>query len=321
MPGVPVYVNVIWDPTAGFNTHTYWDPVATAAPPPGVPKPSTPTYAIEMIATQMWTAGYALGINKFTETVKHLGVPICVSGHDIGILIPDVTIPFTNLYYAIMWPFSGRKMTFTSSTVLMDKNPVACSQAFPVPLPMMTCGDPLTLPNALPLANFTHSLTVGMTLGDFLLGLAQIAISVAVDAVFEWGGKAFQGIASRFGKEAAEEAAERVAREVAEEAAESASSVLTRQMLREVAGKLGLTPKSLAKRGVNGLAGFGVEAAQGKANPTFKVGVGGGPVPQLGVQSGGDADAEGRFGTTEVGGVPVGGTVGNTPTNDPLDII
>lgn len=320
MPGIPVYVNIVWDPTAGYNTHTYWDPALTSAPPPGVPKPGTPTYAIEMIATQMWTAGYALGSNKFTETVKHLGMPICVSGHDIGILIPDVTIPFTNLYYAIAWPFSERKMTFAASTVLMNKNPTACSQIFP-PLPMMTCGDPLTLPNAYPLANLTHSLTVGMTLGDLLWGLASIAVSVAIDCVFEWGGKAYQGIARRFGKEAAEAAGERVAREAAEEAAESASRVLTRQLLNEVAGKLGLTPKSLAKRGVNGLAGFGLEAAQGNANPTFKVGVGGGPVPQLGVQSGGDADGEDRFGTTEVGGVPVGGTFGNTPTNDPLDII
>ena len=141
MPGtVPVYVNIVWDPTVGYNTHTWWDPVQTAAPPPGVPKPNTFNPALEMLATQMWTAGYFLGLNKFTTNVFHLGMPICVADHDQGILIPDITFPPVNLWYVIQWPTSGRKMTFQSSVVLMENNPTSCSQLLPIPLAMMTCG-------------------------------------------------------------------------------------------------------------------------------------------------------------------------------------
>ena len=127
-----VHVNVAYDPTLGINSHTLW---ATMLP---IPAPSTPTFAIEMIATQMWTAGYFLGQNKFTSKVKHNNFPICQGDHDIGILIPDITIPPVNFYYLIMWPFSSRKMAFSSSSVKFDGKPVGCSQIAPIPLPMMT---------------------------------------------------------------------------------------------------------------------------------------------------------------------------------------
>lgn len=303
--GVPVFVNIVWDPTLGYNTHTWWDPVATAAPPPGVPKPSTFNPAIEMIATQMWTAGYFLGQNKFTTKTFHLGMPICIDDHDQGILIPDVTIPLPNLFYAIMWPFSGRKMTFKASTVQMEGKPTSCSQIAPVPLAMLTCGDPLTLPLAFPLVNWTHSLTVGMTLMDFIMGAINAVVTAAVDALFEWGVPGIgKWISGKLGKEVAEEVAQ----------------TLGPKLLNEALGKLGLTPKAFAKNVVNGLAGWATEMASGADNPSFKVGVGGGPLPQVGVQAGGDPNDPGRFGTGEVGGVPVGGTVGNTPS-DPLDII
>ncbi len=317
MPGAPVFVNLIWDPTLGYNTHTWWDPVQTAAPPPGVPKPNTPNPALEMIATQMWTPGYFLGQNKFTKKTLHMGVPICVADHDQGILIPDITFPPPNLWYLIQWPFSSRKMTFQASTVQMDGNPVSCSQIAPVPLPMMTCGDPLTLPLSFPLVNWTHTLTVGLTLADFLVGLANIAISVAIDALFEWG---IPGMGKLIAGKAAKEAGEKAGEKLAKEGAEEAGDTLGKSLLKEAAGKLGLTPKSFAKRVVSGLANFGMAEATGAKNPSFQVGVGGGPVPQVGIEEGGATTDPGRFGTTDVGGVPIGGVVGNTPT-DPLGVL
>jgi len=303
--GMPVFVNVIWDPTMGMLSHTWWDPTMTAAPPPGVPKPNTPNPSIEMIATQMWTAGYALGLNKFTAKTLHLNVPICIADHDQGILIPDLTIPPPNLWYVIQWPFSGRKMTFQASTVQMDGQPTSCSQLVPIPLPMMTCGDPITAPTAFPLINFTHTLTVGMTLGDFLMGLASIAISIAIDAFFEWG---VPGIGKLIGGKAG--------KEVAAKAADTLGPALAKAAL----GKLGLMPKDLAKKIVSGLAGWGLAAGTGQDNPTFKVGVGGGPVPEIAVTVGGPAQDPSRLASTTVGGVPVAVTSGNTPTNDPLNV-
>jgi len=303
--GMPVFVNVIWDPTLGALCHTWWDPAMTAAPPPGVPKPNTPNPSIEMIATQMWSAGYFLGLNKFTTKVMHMSVPICVADHDQGILIPDLTIPPPNLWYAICWPFSSRKMTFQASTVQMEGQPTSCSQLVPIPLPMMTCGDPLSAPTAFPLINFVHNLTVGMTLGDFLMGLANIAISIVVDAFFEWGVPGIgKFIGGKLGREAAEQAADR----------------LGPALLKAALGKLGLTPKDLAKKIVSGLAGWGLAAGTGQDNPTFKVGVGGGPLPEIAVQVGGPAQDPNRLTGTTVGGTPVSVVSGNTPTNDPLNV-
>jgi hypothetical protein len=302
MATLPVFVNVVWDPTLGYNTHTWWCPAQTAAPPPGVPKPCTFNPAIEMIATQMWTAGYALGQNKFTTTVLHLGMPICIADHDVGILIPDLTIPPPNLWYVIQWPFSGRKMATVASTVQMNGQPVSCSQLAILPLPMLTCGDPLTLPLAFPLVNWTHTLTVGATAGDLFRGVINAVVTIAIDALFEWGVPGVGKLISR-----------RLGREAGERAAKTLGPALLSQFL----GKLGLTPTSFAKRVVSALAGWATSAASG--NPTFSVGVGGGPVPQIGVQAGGTPDS-GVVGSTTVGGVPVSVVGSNTPTNDPLNI-
>ena len=294
-----VHVNVAVDPTLGINSHTLW---ATMVP---VPAPSTPTFSFEMIATQMWTAGYFLGQNKFSTTIQHKQFPVCVAGHDIGILIPDVTIPFVNAYYTIMWPFSSRKMSFTASTVKFDGQPVACSQIAPIPLPMMTCGDPLTAPTAFPIINWLNQLKVGMTLSDLVMGIAQIAVSIAIDAIF----------AKLGGKTGADEAAEAAA----EAAKRSVGRQIAGALLPEIADKLGLSPKSFAKKAVNSLAGFGFSSLEG--NPTFKLGVGGGPVPEIGIQAGGDPKDSGWITNGDVMGVPVGPTLGNTPTNDPLHIV
>ena len=288
LPNMPVHVNVIWDPTVGMNFHTLWGPPPAIPPLPGTPVPS-----IEMITTQMWTAGFLLGQNKFTKKTLHKGVFMCIGAHDIGTLIPDVTIPPVNAYYTIMWPFSSRKISFMASTVHMEKQPTSCSQIFP-PIPMITCGDPLGLPLAYPVANLLNNLTVGMSFADFLMGYLRVAVSMAIDAIFEWGP------IGNFFKKGAGDAATSIARTIAS----------------EVAGKLGVTPAALAKNAVSALANWGVSALEG--NPTLAMKVGGGLVPEIGVQAGGNAeDVHGG----EVFGVPVGATTGNIPTSEPIDML
>lgn len=298
MPGtVPVFVNVIWDPTMGYNTHTLWDPALTATPPPGVPKPSTPTYAIEMIATQLWTVGYLMGKNKFAPTVLHMGAPICIADHDLGPLIPDLTVPPANLYYVIMWPFSGRQMATTASTVQMTGQPTSCSQLFGLPpIPMLTCGDPLTLPLSFPIINCVHTLTVGATAGDLLLGVFKAVMTAAIDAFFEWGVPGLGKLI--FGK-----------------AAEGVGRTLGREILQQALGKAGLTGSSFAKAVVNGLAGYAQGLLSGDPNASVTIGVLGGVG---GVQIGGDPNDPNRFWGTTVGGVPVSGV--HTPAGDPLHI-
>jgi hypothetical protein len=78
---------------------------------------------------------------------------------------------------------------------------------------------------------------------------------------------------------------------------------------------LGLSPGSAAKNAVNALAGWGVSALEG--NPTLSFKVGGGLVPEVGVQVGGDATA----GSGEVFGIPVTATSGNMVTGEQIDIL
>ncbi len=307
-----VHVNVIWDPTVGVLAHTLWGP-----PPVPPPLPGTPVPSIEMIATQMWTVGYLMGANKFTTTVKHKNVFICIDAHDLGPMIPDVTIPPINAWYAIMWPFSSRKMTFMCATVHMNGKPTSCSQIFP-PMPMMTCGDPVSAPTAFPIINLLNNVTVGMTLADFLSGLVKIVVSMAIDAIFEWVplpkflgklGKKLSGKITKVGGRALA-AATRTARKVVSKVGDKIgkkASVFVEEGLK----KLGLHPATIAKKAVTALAGWGTSAIDG--NPTLAYKVGGGLLPEVGVQVGGDAkDVSG--GT--VGGVPVGVVSGNTPSFD-----
>lgn len=258
----------------------------------------------------MWTAGYLLGNNKFTSTVKHRNVFICVDDHDIGPLIPDITIPPVNAYYAIGWPFSSRKMTFKCTTVKMNDKPTSCSQSIPIPMPMMTCGDPVTAPTAIPLINYWNGVTVGLSLADFLMGVLMACVSMAVDLIFEWDKlKKFLGkIGDKIGGQivkiggrhlaTARRAANALIDKYGDKVGWTAFAITTEAMK-----KLGLHPGTWAKKAVGSLAGWGTSAYAG--NPTLAVKFGGGIVPQLGVQAGGNATG----GT--VGGIPVGGTAEN----------
>jgi hypothetical protein len=178
MPGIPMPTNIALDISTGFWMHHLITPTV---PPVGpVPVPS-----VEIPATQMWTLGYLTGKNVFTTTVKHrFGLPIVLDGHDLGMMIPDITIPFVNAYYAIMWPMSSRKIIFTTSIVKMDGKMVGCASIFP-PFFMMSCGDPTANIVCYPVTNvLMDSVHVGMTPMDGWMGLGRAVFALALDAVF-----------------------------------------------------------------------------------------------------------------------------------------
>ena len=178
-----VNVNVIVDFSFGFLTH------GLILPPPVPPPPKAPpTFSIEMIATFMWTLGYLANQNKFSngaKPVKHKGMFIALDGHDCGMMIPDVTIPPVNLWYPMMWPFSSRKPILAASTVKMNGTAVACAQWIGLPpLPMMTCGEPVSVPVCWSAISVTNNLQVGMTFTDLLVGVITTVASVVTDVIF-----------------------------------------------------------------------------------------------------------------------------------------
>lgn len=240
MPGIPCNTNIALDVSVGAWMHNFLAPVPTPPPP-------APVFAIEIPATQMWTLGYLTKKNVFTETVQHrFGLPIVLEGHDLGMMIPDITIPFVNAYYAIMWPFSSRKINFTTSIVKMDGKMVGCAAVVP-PLPMLSCGDPCAYVLTFPVTNlFLDSVQVGITLLDILLGLCAALFTVALDVLF-WG------IGLRKGG--------------------GGPSSIMEQLASEFIGKLVPTsPGALAKKLLSGLSGVFIVPPGGE--PSYKIGVG-----------------------------------------------
>jgi hypothetical protein len=289
-PALEVFVSRAFDVSAGVLCHGQL---------PLPPAPGTFGVSVEMICTQMWTAGYLTGQNKLTTQELQNGVPFCLGGHDCGALIPDVTVPWpSNANYAIAWPFSSRKMLFQSTIVMTEGNPTACAQPGPIPLPMMTCGDPTQAPTALEVSNFIANTKIGMSGGDIVAGVIKGAAAMVIDLIFYGISK---GMANNAAMNAAMEGVEQVEKSLA------------RQIADGIAGKLVPTSwDAAAKSAVTALTDFGISALEG--NPTFKLKIGGGPVGEAGV----GWTPEGGWGAGATpGGSSSGWTTGSGPWTPP----
>lgn len=262
-----------------------------------IPPPPAPPFfqpSIEMVATQMWTFGLPFANKLSTQTLVN-SVPICLAGHDIGPLIPDLTpgcpLPAN---YAIMWPFSSRKIMFASSVTLVENQGVACAETLLIPFPMMTCGDPLSLPVIFHMTNCINTVKVGMTPMDIVMGVAAIALSVCIDLLF-------MGLGSV-------RAARRAAREATEEAVEeTVERTVQREVLEGLRDKIfpwyGEGGLNAVKVGLSALTGFLLSSASGNGT---------GDVELLNLGPGGSVKvgySESEGGTSETGviGAALGG--------------
>ncbi len=238
-------VNIITDFSFGALSHKF------VLPPPVPPAPPAPTVSVEMIAPMMWTFGFLMNANKWTngggKLVLHKGLFIMLDGHDCGMMIPDVVIPPPNLLYPVMWLNSSRKPFMKASAVKMGGTAVALSGMVAMPpIPMMTCGEPVSAPTCLsPINGLTNTVLVGFSIGDLIAGVIAVAISIAVDLIANKVGgdsPAFSGIGNAL-----------------------AESVMSKFLL---GGKGADFAKALA----GALGGLAISAAQG--NPSFSLGAG-----------------------------------------------
>jgi hypothetical protein len=169
------------------STHNYIPlPPFPPVPPPLPAAPLSPAaIAIETIVNAWWPPGYALGSNKFTTSVFHGGMGICLDGHDCGKFIPHVQVaPAPNNTLTLLHiPLSSRKCNFTASTVKMDGKQVACMLMFSwPPTPMTYCSEPMSMPLASACTAHGNTVTVGMTFGDWFAG----AFAIAAGMLLEW---------------------------------------------------------------------------------------------------------------------------------------
>lgn len=176
MPGVPIPLSIASDMTLPFLP----PPITTHDFVPIPPAPAPPVcMAIESPVAILWGPGFALFQNKITRTVIHQGLPFAVDGHDCGYMIPHVTVPINNARLPMIIAFSGRKMAFAASTVKADGAAVGCSTL--LLFPMMCCAFPVTLPTGFPPGNTLNTVTVGLTPGDIIAGIINIAATIAAD--------------------------------------------------------------------------------------------------------------------------------------------
>lgn len=166
------------------------------APPVPPPLPASPlslaACAIESPVNAWWPPGAALGSNKFTTSVFHRHMAICLDGHDCGKFIPHVQVaPAPNNTLTLLHiPLSSRKCNFSASTVRMNGKPTACMTAIAwPPTPMTYCSNPMSMPLADAPTAHLNSVVVGMTLGDWLAGAIAIAAGMILEyAMFKAGG-------------------------------------------------------------------------------------------------------------------------------------
>jgi len=165
-------------------------------PPVPPPMPAAPlslaACAIESPVNAWWPPGAALGSNKFTTSVFHRHMAICLDGHDCGKFIPHLQVaPAPNNMLTLLHiPLSSRKCNFSASTVRMNGKPTACMTAIAwPPTPMTYCSNPMSMPLADAPTAHLNSVVVHMTLGDWIAGAIAIAAGMILEyAMFKAGG-------------------------------------------------------------------------------------------------------------------------------------
>jgi len=140
---------------------------------------------------------------------------------------------------------------------------VGCSQLVGLPpVPQMTCGDPMSAPTSLSIITFLRTLSVGMTPGDYVMGVIACAVSMVIDYVVA---KAFPQTPGKEGVTA------------------------SKRIIDGIIGKIipFKNPGQTWKRGLGALASFDVSMAKGE--PTIKLVIlggkdGGPPGLEIGVK-------------------------------------
>ncbi len=257
-------------------------------PLPGMPL-SLAACAIEAPVNAWWPPGAALGSHKFTSTVFHNGMQICLHGHDCGKFIPHLQIlpAFNNMLTFLHIPFSSRKANFSASTVLMNGAPTACMTliAWP-PTPMTYCANPMGMPLADAPTSHFNTVEVRMTLADWLAGAFAIAASMIIDHLLGKGGTRSFGQAA--GKDIAKS-----------KAGQSTASLIASRIVSQLKGKFSASwAAKQAVGAVSGLVRIGL-TGQGSVGVTAPFGGGfgslGGSVSHDG--SGWNPGAAGSVGT------------------------
>ncbi len=141
-----------------------------------------PGDVVELPAPMNHWGGSKMNSHKLTASVFHKKQAIVLDGHNLGFMLDHAPVnhPWVRAK-------SNRKIGFTASTVMMNAASTGLATAIGSPIgtdvPMMVCGDPISLPNGVNESNAAHTVFVGMTAHDYFKGWAGVAASMVVDAI------------------------------------------------------------------------------------------------------------------------------------------
>jgi hypothetical protein len=238
---------------------------------------------------------------KYSKTVMGpFGIPPVGANSDSGFMVPHVCIPPNNALTPVIIGFGGSKVMFSASTVQIDvdgggKPFGACCFPF-VPLSLnQACNDPCNYPGDVVIA--PTNVMVGMTLGDIIGGIVNIAVDCAISFVAnkigggiasalmnKIGGRIVTAALSNFTRDLASvfgrESAEHMTRDAVE-------NIMERPMAQIVEGMVG----KIVEGQLGGLADSGLGAAGAPSGESGGVGsavggaIDGPPGPSAGNQA------------------------------------
>ena len=173
----PVNVNIASDICSGYSLHFYT--------PPGAAYPITPAPSIEVPTRMRWQPGEDKSSHAMTTTVKHKGLRIVLAGHDCGWMIRDqaLYLPwYLNGRNNDMFLASSRKVSFSASTVRMQGADTGLV-SYTADLPILSCGEPVSIPLVKSDTSALNSVVVGATDADRCVGWFGIAMTMAGQAI------------------------------------------------------------------------------------------------------------------------------------------
>lgn len=190
--------------------------------PPAIPPVISPHVAMDTLL------GLTIGAVYSPTVIGPFGFQFIGQGNDSGMVVPHIAIPPPSVLIPVVIAFGSSKPMFSASTVQIATNqggkPVA---ADPIPYNFVAinqaCNDPCNYPSDIVIS--PNSVFVGLTLGDFIGGLINVVIDVALSALINWGAGKASGflmraiggrIAAAFMRTFAREMSERFGREMGE---------------------------------------------------------------------------------------------------------
>ncbi|WP_437295848.1 hypothetical protein [Sorangium sp. So ce426] len=172
---IPVPVTRSNDLSAGSSSHLFLA-IPPAPPPTFVP-------ALEIPIPHGWPPGESAGRVQKTTTVFANGRNVMLDQHDCGPLVAQITIPPANSFIPMQLLQSKRAVIVTCFSVRMNGKTTACTSHWP-PLPLLTCGQPMSMPATFTFTNVCTNVHVGMSGTDLIGGIVRTAATMAIERYY-----------------------------------------------------------------------------------------------------------------------------------------